>query len=130
MAGWLTALKLVPWGEVVKSAPQIAEGARKLWQSVGSSGTGRRAPLPPDPVPMMAPGREAQALAALGTRVAQLERELAEATGLIHSMAEQDKQLVGQIAHLQRRQRWLWAAVGLLLVLVGALLLGPTPVRG
>ena len=120
MAGWLTALKLVPWGEVVKSAPQIAEGARKLWQSVGSAGTARRGRTAPEAVPVVTAGQEeAQALAA---RVAQLERELAEASGLIHSMAEQDKQLVGQIAHLQRRLRWHGAALTLLGIAVVALL--------
>lgn len=112
MAGWLTALKLVPWGDVVKSAPQIAEGARRLWQSVG---TPRRPKPTVEEVPVAVAGNEAQAITALTGRVAQLERELAEATGLIHSMAEQDKQLVGQIAQLQRRlraQAWALAALG------------------
>jgi TolA-binding protein len=102
MAGWMTALKLVPWGEVVKSAPQIAEGARKLWQSVGA---GQRRAKTPEDVPVAVAGNEVQAIAALTGRITQLERELAEASGLIHSMAEQDKQLVGQMAQLQQRLR-------------------------
>ncbi|MDP3225514.1 MAG: hypothetical protein Q8M96_20455, partial [Rubrivivax sp.] len=31
--GWMTVLKLVPWGDVIKNAPAVAEGARKLWDS-------------------------------------------------------------------------------------------------
>ena len=121
MAGWLTALKLVPWGDVVKSAPQIAEGARKLWQSVGNSSP-KRPRAAPEAVPLPVPGDESQAIAQLGARVAQLERELAEASGLIHSMAEQDKQLVGQIAHLQRRLRWHAVLLGVVALALLALL--------
>lgn len=124
MAGWMTALKLVPWGEVVKSAPQIADGARKLWQTMGA---GQKRPrTPPEDVPVAVAGNEVQAIAALTGRIAQLERELAEASGLIHSMAEQDKQLVGQVAQLQhqlRRQTAVLAVLVLAVVVIGVHLL-------
>ena len=32
--GWLALLKAVPWGEVVRNAPEIAENAKKLWGTV------------------------------------------------------------------------------------------------
>ena len=32
--GWLALLKAVPWGEVVRNAPEIAENAKKLWSTV------------------------------------------------------------------------------------------------
>ena len=32
--GWLTILQSVPWTEVIKNAPKVAEGARKLWSAV------------------------------------------------------------------------------------------------
>ncbi len=31
---WLTLLKAVPWGEVARNAPVIAENAKKLWGTV------------------------------------------------------------------------------------------------
>lgn len=34
-AGWLTVLKMVPWGDVIENAPKVAQGAKKLWSSVG-----------------------------------------------------------------------------------------------
>ncbi len=34
--GWMTVLNLVPWGEVIKNAPAVADGAKKLWDSVGN----------------------------------------------------------------------------------------------
>ena len=33
-AGWVTVLQMVPWGEVIKNAPKVADGAVKLWNSV------------------------------------------------------------------------------------------------
>jgi len=33
--GWLTVLKMVPWGDVIENAPKVATGAKKLWQNVG-----------------------------------------------------------------------------------------------
>lgn len=120
MAGWMTALKLVPWGEVVRSAPQIAEGARKLWQSVGGAQQKRPRTAPED-VPVAVAGQEPQAIAALTGRVAQLERELGEAGRLIHSMAEQDQQLVARIARLHTRSQRLTAAVTVLAVAVVAM---------
>lgn len=107
MAGWLTALRLVPWGEVVKSAPQIAEGARKLWQTVGGTKAGK----PPATGAVTTTGVGADPADALAQRVTALERELAEATALIHALAEQDKQLVGQVAQLQQRSRWIARAL-------------------
>ena len=112
MAGWLTALKLVPWVDVVRSAPQIAEGARKLWQTVGRNKAERPAAGAAISSPAATEGNEP--LAALTTRVLALERELADATELIHSLAEQDKQLIAQIERLQHRERWLWRALAVL----------------
>ena len=37
-AGWVTVLQMVPWGEVIKNAPKVADGAVKLWNSVSKSG--------------------------------------------------------------------------------------------
>ena len=30
MVGWVTALKLVPWGDVIEATPQILQAAKKL----------------------------------------------------------------------------------------------------
>ena len=35
---WMTVLAAVPWTEVIKNAPKVAEGARKLWSSAGRKG--------------------------------------------------------------------------------------------
>lgn len=35
---WMTVLKLVPWNDVIRNAPQIADAARKLWDNCRKSG--------------------------------------------------------------------------------------------
>ena len=46
MALWLHVLKTVPWTQVIKNAPVVADGARKLWQAVGNKPA---APAPTEP---------------------------------------------------------------------------------
>ena len=41
---WLTVLQAVPWGEVIRNAPKVAEGARTLWNKAAGPAT----PVPPD----------------------------------------------------------------------------------
>jgi hypothetical protein len=33
---WSTLVKAIPWSDVIAKAPDIAQGARKLWQKVGT----------------------------------------------------------------------------------------------
>lgn len=95
--GWLTVLKLVPWTDVIKNAPQVADGAKKLWQSVGkkpppsAETTGTAVRLTP----------EAQAIAALKARLLTLENatqnlheQMLASSELIKSLAEQNTQLI------------------------------------
>src|SRR5262245_33393504 len=66
----LTVLQNVPWSDVIKNAPKVADGARKLWQSVG-----KKAP-PAEAAPTSTPvttAPEASALAALESRAGALE---------------------------------------------------------
>jgi len=35
--GWLTLLKAVPWIEVAKKAPEVAESAKKLWNTIAKN---------------------------------------------------------------------------------------------
>jgi hypothetical protein len=109
--GWLTVIQNVPWGEVVKNAPAVAEGARKLWHAV----TRKPQPAPPAPAePALSP--EALAIATLQARVATLEAGVAElnqqmlaSSELIKALAEQNAQLIHRIQ--TQRVRLLWLAV-------------------
>ena len=103
--GWMTALKLVPWGEVIEVAPQLVQGARKLLKSSrkGKSVEGF--------------GDEPQPLA---TRIAQLEDTLQTTVDLLESLTEQNARLVETVEALrQRQQRLVWA-----MALLGAAVVG------
>ena len=121
--GWMTVLKLVPWGDVIENAPKVAAGARKLMAGLGKK---PHADLgaPVHPVTTVPPGlTPQQAIAALQAQVqalelatADLQQQMQESAALVASLAEQNTQLVQRVEI--NRQRVLWLA--LLGVLLGA----------
>lgn len=109
---WLSAIKLIPWGDVVQATPSIVRGARDLW-----SRTRRTNEQAKGAELAEAPGELGQ----LGARLAQLEAEQLEASQLINTLAEQNAQLVAALDALRRRQRALIAFCVLLALGLGAL---------
>lgn len=119
--GWLTVLKMVPWGDVIENAPKVANGAKKLWQSVGKK------PLPVAPITPVpdTPGSEPPAVAALQVQVAGLQGAVADlhqqmlvSSELIQSLANQNTQLIKRVELNRVRLLWLAAFVlGLALAL-------------
>ena len=89
---------MVPWSDVIKNAPKVADGAKKLWNSVGKK--------PPPPAPadtgtgvQLTP--EGQAIAALQAHVLALEsatqdlhEQMLASSELIKALAEQNTQLI------------------------------------
>lgn len=127
--GWMTVLKLVPWGDVIKNAPVIADGAKKLWDSVGRKPAAADAAPEPAPPPGAdlqvtdaVPGAQVAAqMVALKRRlgeaeqaVAQLNEQMQASSELIKALAEQNTELVRRVEINRVRTWWL---VGLLLVL-------------
>lgn len=118
--GWLSVLKLVPWGDVIENAPKVASGAKKLWSNVGKKPV---APLEsPAPASGMQ-GAEPDPVAALQAEVvqlqgavAQLHQQMLESSALIGSLAEQNTQLIARVE--VNRKRVLGLAIALV-VLVG-----------
>ena len=81
----ITALKLVPWADVVSKAPLVVDGARKLWKVVGK----KKAPATADNVEIehgLSP--DAQAIAAIELRVSSLEADVADLQREMVSSAE------------------------------------------
>ncbi|MDD2846546.1 MAG: hypothetical protein PHT57_16525, partial [Rhodoferax sp.] len=72
--GWLTVLKMVPWGDVIENAPKVASGAKKLWQSVGKKPVAT-APVAPAHEVLRA---ESPEVAALQSQVAELQVAVAD----------------------------------------------------
>lgn len=123
--GWMTVLKLVPWTEVIRNAPAVVDGARKLWPTVGSRhpqpAAGGDTQVTPaargaagdgaDPVALQ------QRLAETEAAVGQLQAQMQASSELIKALAEQNAELVRRVEMNRLRVSWL---IGLLLV-VGAI---------
>ena len=109
--GWLAVLQSVPWSEVIKNAPKVADGAKKLWNAV----TNKSAPLnPPFATAQTASSPELQTIAALQANVAVMASALSDLQGqmlasseLIKELAEQNTQLITRVEANRARVRWL-----------------------
>lgn len=115
---WITALKLVPWAEVVKNAPMVADGAQKLWRAVAKKDVPEAEyeiePAPDDATDASAITLLESRVASLEGRVSELQQEMVSSAGLITALAEQNNQLVQAMALMRVRTRLLLAAVAVL----------------
>ena len=106
--GWLTALKLVPWGDVIEAAPGVVNAARKLL-------TKRQ--------------KESQQYVDSGlievtpALVHNLRLELELTAELLKDLAEQHARVVKEVEGLRRRQQRLSWVLGLFIVGVATLML-------
>lgn len=104
--GWLSVLKMVPWGDVIESAPKVAQGAKKLWNTVGKKPAA-------EPTPAHVSGslnESAPTLSDLQAQVAQLQvataelhQQMLDSSALIASLAEQNSQLVSRLEVNRKR---------------------------
>lgn len=106
MAIWLTALKLVPWVDVIEATPKIVQAARRL--------LGKKRPIQPAAQVTTTP--ENGALTDIGASRLQARIELLESgqqasASVIESLAEQNAQLVRAIESLRVTVTWLVRAL-------------------
>lgn len=129
--GWMTVLKLVPWGDVINNAPKVAEGARKLWSSSATK------PVPPEgATAAMSPGSmsDAQALVMLQARllateatVAELHQQMLASSQLISDLADQNAALIKRVEANRIRTWCLFVATVMLSALLAGHLWGWLP---
>ena len=106
-------LKNVPWADVIKNAPKVAEGAKKLWNNL--SGSTPLAPLPQTGDT----ARQSTAAPTLDTLHARLgktelavdalHRQMLESSKLIEALAKQNTLLIARVEANRVRLRWLTA---------------------
>lgn len=127
-AGWWTVLKTVPWSEVISAAPQVATGARRLWDTVNrKSGA-------VDAATGLTPEMAAQEDDIIGLLIARSEQNDAELTDLrnqmrsaselIANLADQNAQLIAKIDVQRQKITWLGvtASLSALLAVVALIL--------
>ena len=120
--GWLTVLKLVPWGDVIKNAPVVADGAKKLWDTVSRKPPPAVIDSPPPVLAADAPPVDVlQArLVEAEASVAALHEQMQASSTLIKALAEQNTELIRRVETNRVRTLWL-AALVLVLGVVAAL---------
>ena len=118
---WLTVLQAVPWSDVIRNAPKVADGAKKLWSTVA----GQPAQVPVD-AGTPARSREDRSpevlqarIDALDATVADLHGQLLASAELIRELAEQNTQMVRRVElNRVRAVRLTWALAVVALVAV------------
>lgn len=125
--GWLTILKTVPWSDVISNAPKVADGAKKLWQTVGK----KIATPPVANTDVASNGESAEApslntlaaqVKAMEAKTAQLHDQMLASSELIAALAEQNTQLIKRL-ETQRRRVLALGAVSVILVIAVAIAL-------
>ena len=130
--GWLSIIQLVPWSDVIRNAPKVAEGAKKLWDTVS-----RKQPALEVPAASAQPAlsTEAQSIGLLQTQLAAAEAaisdlhdQMRESTELIKALADQNTQLIRRVEANRIRVLWL-AGITVVLAVIAAIGLAMTLAR-
>jgi hypothetical protein len=101
MALWLTALKLVPWVDVIEATPKIVQAARQLLGSKRTNKEASQITAAPEDAPLKDVAPQLQ------SRIEALENAQQASAVVIESLAEQNAQLVRAIESLRVTLTWL-----------------------
>jgi hypothetical protein len=109
---WLTVLQSVPWSDVVRNAPKVAAGAKKLWDNVAHKGAAAQDPADTTSTVEAEPTLLSLKADVIALRAGSmlLQQQLAESSAMVSELAEQNTQLIAGMEALRRKQkRMLWA---------------------
>lgn len=129
MSAWLTALKVIPWADVIEAAPGLAKSAKSFFKRTQDSAPSAADATAGTPTGDAAVAGADDALAQATRRIAALESRLAQtaerqhaAAALIDTLASQNARLVEAVDALDKRCQGLKVALCLVgVVAVGAL---------
>ncbi|MCD2513550.1 hypothetical protein [Comamonas endophytica] len=124
---WITALKLVPWGDVIEATPQVLKAAkgllRKKEAAAEAAATAAAEPAARLATPSTAGEQALQLIQTLEARIRQLEQGQQQSAELIQQLAEQNAQVIRTVDLLRTgAQRLAWVCGGLAVVVVGLLI--------
>ncbi|MBA4143247.1 MAG: hypothetical protein H0X43_09645 [Nitrosospira sp.] len=122
--GWMTALKIIPWGSVLESAPHIVKAAKHLFSATKTDTSGFSAA--PDSAASEGPvnlDKLDRRIRLMEARIVELSSEQKSSAELIKSLAEQNALVVEAIDVFRVRVRILLiVSVSLITVLFGLIL--------
>jgi hypothetical protein len=117
---WLSALKVIPWGDVISHAPSVLEKARDLMAR-------KPADVPPhsmatpnvhDDVPSL--GELKNRLLAASMQLDELQQRQTQLTQTVSELAEQNAGLVSAVSGLRQTLRLMVVGLVLSFVVLGA----------
>jgi hypothetical protein len=117
-AGWITLLQSVPWSDVIRNAPKVAEGARKLWNAARARAAGMdvedagAAPLAGNAGVAALESR----LGSLEASVEDIRAQLLASSEIIQALADQNAQLIRRLEALRIGMLWLGATIAVVAV--------------
>ena len=121
--GWMTALKIIPWGSVLESAPHIVKAAKQLFSAVKTDTSGfsaERGSSADDGTASLEKLNKRTRL--IEAKIAELSDEQKSSAELIKSLAEQNALIVDAIDVFRVRVRILLIACILLIVVLCSLI--------
>ena len=123
---WIAALKMVPWGEVIKATPQVVKAAQGMLKKKDAQAEARAqdasAPQADERLsPPASAGEQALLLIQQqDQRIAKLEQAQRQSLEIIEKLAQQNAQVVATVGALRTgAQRLAWAAGVLGLAVLG-----------
>lgn len=122
MAAWLTALKMVPWTDVIQAAPHVVKAAKSLLKKSSLENPEAEKPSPDHYHTDLAdadPATLRTHIALLESRMAVLEQSNQESAILIGQIAQQQAQIVQTVGLLRTgitRLAWICSALGLIVL--------------
>ncbi len=126
---WLAVLQGLPWTDVIRNAPKVADGAKKLWSTVSGKGPFEELPTGSSEAPL---AHESPAIALLQARLAEMEGAISDlhsqmlaSSELIKTLAEQNTRLIERVETSRIRVMWLTGAtVAFGIIAIASLALG------
>lgn len=124
--GWISLLSAVPWKEVISKAPAIADGAKKLWNTVT-----KKSPVEntsPFEIPSGAStdseiiSRLLVKLNAVDVTLSELQKQMLTSSELIQALAMQNTELIKRVEANRIRLRWVSVFIFVLVIVVAALI--------
>lgn len=106
--GWIALLKTVPWGDVARNAPEIAENAKKLWGTVARKSVKQelevRTVFSSDDQEI---SQLNERLTSIESAYSELHNQMVTSSELIKALADQNSQLINSIDLNRKHYRWL-----------------------
>lgn len=116
---WMVALQAVPWADLLKNAPKIADGAGRIWDSVASRKSNADTTASDRPsTPALSMTSLAQRIGVAETSIEALNAQMASSLQVTAALAEQNAELVARLYGL-RQVIWILLGACIVFGLVG-----------